>query len=534
MSESCQRTHARLARLLAAGRISRREFVAGSLAIGGAATLPQLLSTADALADTPKRGGTLRAGLSGASSTDTLDPTNPACCGTNLSSINYQIRNTLVETDAGYRPSPGLAESWEATDGPSKWTFRLRHGVEFHNGKTFGAQDAMFSLNAHRGDDNPSPASVLLKQVKELTAPDDHTLVFELDAPSADFPAILADYHLQIAPDGTADWNDGVGTGPFRLVRHEPGVRSSAVRNPNYWRDGMPYFDAVECLFINDVVARTNGLVTGELDVIDKPDLQTIDRLEQNPNVQVVRVGSTRHYTLPMHADTAPYDNPDLRLALKYALPRDEILSKVSRGYGSIGNDQPISPLQRYYVELPQRAFDLDRARHHFERSGVGATPIKLYTAEVAFPGAVETALLFQSAAAQAGIDIEVVRASNDGYWSDVWRKQPFCMSYWTGRPTEDWMFSSGYESTAPWNDANWKHERFDRLLHEARSELDDAKRRELYGEMQRIVHEEGAQLIPMFGDTLLAAAKSVRFATPLVGNFELDGFRAYERWWFA
>jgi peptide/nickel transport system substrate-binding protein len=107
-------------------------------------------------------------------------------------------------------------------------------------------------------------------------------------------------------------------------------------------------------------------------------------------------------------------------------------------------------------------------------------------------------------------------------------------MSYWTGRPTEDWMFTAGYESTAAWNEAHWKNERFDSLLREARSELDDAKRREMYGEMQQIVHEDGAQLIPMFADTVLAANKKVQYKEPLVGNFELDGFRAYERWWFA
>jgi peptide/nickel transport system substrate-binding protein len=214
-------------------------------------------------------------------------------------------------------------------------------------------------------------------------------------------------------------------------------------------------------------------------------------------------------------------------------LPRAEILEKVGRGYGSLGNDQPISPLQRYYTQLPQREFDLDKAKHHYQQAGSPALP-PLQTSEVAFPGAVDAALLLQNTAAQAGIKLEVVREPADGYWSNVWLKAPFCMSYWTGRPTEDWMFTAGYESTAAWNEAHWKNERFDSLLREARSELDDAKRREMYGEMQMIVHEQGAQLIPMFADTVLAANKKVQFKEPLVGNFELDGFRAYERWWFA
>lgn len=514
------------------GRLTRRDLMVGTAAAAAAGAMPTLLGTRTASAQ-PKSGGTLRAGLSGASTNDSLDPTSAACCGTNLSSVNYMIRNTLVETDAGYNPTPGLAESWEGSDGAAKWTFTLRKDVEFHNGKTFGAADAIFSLNAHRGENNPSPASVLLKEIKELTSPDANTLVFELNAPNADFPAVLADYHLQIAPAETKDWNDGIGTGPFKLVEHDPGVRASTSRNPNYWRNGMPYFDAVELTFINDVTARTNALIGGTLDLIDKPDLQTIHLLEKNPNIQVVRVGSTRHYTMPMHADVEPFGNNDLRLALKYVLPRQEILDKVARGYGSLGNDQPISHLQRFYLELPQREFDIDKAKFHYEKAGSPAIP-PLYTSDVAFPGAVDAALLFQNAAAKAGIKVEIVRAPDDGYWSNVWLKQPFCMSYWTGRPTEDWMFSSGYESTAPWNDAHWKNERFDQLLRAARSELDNDKRREMYGEMQRLVYDEGAQLIPIFGDTLFAANKKVAFEQPLVGNFELDGFRAYERWWFA
>lgn len=521
-----------IAQLLSNGIVTRRQLLAGSSALAGAAALPAFFSPRQAHAQAPQKGGTLRAGLSGASTNDSLDPTSPACCGTNLSSINYMIRNTLVETDDRYRPTPGLAESWEATGGAGQWTFKLRQGVEFHNGKSFEAADAIFSLDAHRKNE-ASPAAVLLKEITSISSPDAHTVVFELAAPNADFPAVLADYHLQIAPNDTKDWNDGIGTGPFKLVEHEPGVRASTERNANYWRDGMPYFDAVECTFINDVTARTNALIAGRLDIIDKPDLATIHLLERNPNVQVVRVGSTRHYNMPMMVEAPAFASNDARLALKYALPRAEILDKVARGYGSLGNDQPISPLQRYYADLPQREFDLDKAKFHYEKAGSPELP-PLRTSEAAFPGAVDAALLLQNAAAKAGIKLEVVREPEDGYWSNVWLKAPFCMSYWTGRPTEDWMFTAGYESTAAWNEARWKNERFDSLLRAARSELDDDKRREMYGEMQRIVHEEGAQLIPIFADTVLAASKKVQFNTPLVGNFEFDGFRAYERWWFG
>ena len=394
--------------LLARARLTRRYLLAGSAALVGASTLTPLLGLQEAHAQAPQRGGTLRAGLSGAATNDTLDPTSAACCGTNLSSVNYMIRNTLVETDDRYRPTRASRRAGKLTGGAGQWTFKLRSGVEFHNGKPFEAADAIFSLDVHRKNE-ASPAAVLLKEIKEIKSPDAHTLVFELAAPNADFPAVLADYHLQVAPADTKDWNDGIGTGPFKLVEHEPGVRASTVRNEKYWRQGMPYFDAVECTFINDVTARTNALIASKLDIIDKPDLATVHLLERNPKIQVVRVGSTRHYNMPMRVDVPPFENNDVRLALKYALPRAEILDKVAHGYGSLGNDQPISPLQRYFADLPQRPFDLDKAKFYYQKAGSPVLP-PLSTSDVAFPGAVDAALLLQNAAAQAGIKIDVVR----------------------------------------------------------------------------------------------------------------------------
>ncbi len=524
-----------IVKLLAEGKLTRRKFIERATAMGAAAAIPSMLASADAMAETPKRGGTLKLGASGADTGDSLDPRAESCCSSHLRSLHYQIRNQLVETDYRYSPAPGLAESWEASADASVWTFHLRKGVEFHNGKTFDSADAAYSINSHRGDDVSAPASELLKQVTELKAPDKNTLVFELEGPNADFPNILADYHLQIVQDGDKGWNQGNGTGPFVLKDFEPGVRASVERNPNYWRGDYPYFDAVDNFFTNDKVARMNGLRTGEFDLIDSPDLPTLKFLEEDPNFQVITTGSSLHYTLPMHCDTAPYDNNDVRLALKYAMPREEILQKVGQGYGSVGNDHPIAPLQRYAAtDIPQREYDPDKAKYHLNKAGAGSEVFELFTAELAFNGAVDLAILFKESAAKAGINVAVNKASSDGYWSNVWRVKPFCCSYWTGRPTEDWMFTVGYKGDAAWNDAHWKDDRFDELLLMGRKELNDDTRREIYTEMQRIVHDTGGQIIPMFGDWVMAASSKLKFQTPLAGVFEFDGHRAFERWWFA
>ena len=111
--------------------------------------------------------------------------------------------------------------------------------------------------------------------------------------------------------------------------------------------------------------------------------------------------------------------------------------------------------------------------------------------------------------------------------------KKSFTAVYWSGRPTPDWMFTLAYSEGSNWNDAYWKHERFNKLLIEARAELDQAKRRAMYFEMQTIVRDEGGVVVPMFNNYVMALSTKVAHEK-MGGNWSLDGFRAVERWWFA
>ena len=361
-------------------------------------------------------------------------------------------------------------------------------------------------------------------------------MVFLLDGGNADFPFIMSDYHLTIQPAGTkgAEFEKGIGTGGYMLVSHEPGVRALTKRNPNYWKEGRAHFDEVETISIADYSARTNALKTGQVDLINRCDVKTVHLLKEAPGVQIVRVTGTRHYTLPMRTDMAPFDNNDVRLALKYALDREQMLKLILRGYGSLGNDHPIAPANRYHAaDLPQRKYDPDKAKFHLKKAGLSGHTFKLHAADAAFGGAVDAAVLFKEHAAKAGINIEVVKEPNDGYWSNVWLKKAWVTCYWSGRATEDWMFSTAYAADAKWNDTFWKHDRFNQLVTAARAELDDAKRREMYGECQKIIRDEGGVIVPMFADYVEASSDKLRHGK-VAGNWELDGQRLPERWWFA
>ena len=521
-----------LEHLFTLGKITRREFMARVSALGlAAAVSPALLST-PAHAATPKKGGRFIIGSGGSSTTDSMDPATLEDIFPQT--LNTSIRNRLVEIDYKSNPTPELAESWESSPDAAKWTFKLRKGVEFHNGKTMDAQDVIESINHHRGKDSKSAAKGIVDPVKEIKADGKNTVVFTLESGNADFPFVASDYHLTIQPAGTKDLEKGMGTGAYQLVSHEPGVRALVKRNPNYFKKGRGHFDEVEMIAINDVNARTNALKTGQVHAINRCERKTVHLLEKMKGIKVIRSDGTKHYTVPMLTTIKPYDNNDARLALKYAVDREQLVKTVLRGYGTVGNDHPIGKNQRYYAsELPQRKFDPDKAKFHLKKAGLEGHTFKLHTSDAAFGGAVDAAVLYKESAAKAGIKIDVIKEPKDGYWKNVWIKKGWVFCFWSGRVTEDWMFSTAYAADAGWNDTFWKHEKFNKLLKAGRAELDSKKRREIYVEMQRIVRDEGATVVPMFAADLTGVSTKLRYEN-VGADWELDGMRAPERWWFA
>jgi len=513
------------------GKITRREFLSRVSAMGLAATAPALY-TSTAMAG-PKKGGRLRSAVAHGSTTDMLDPATYE--NGFMSTVGYALQNHLGEVDETGAMVPELAESWEVSNGAKTWVFNLRQGVEFHNGKTLDSDDVIASFQHHMGDDTKSPAKGLLEQVESMRKDGPNQVIFELTGGNADFAYIAADYHIAIkaAKDGKIEANDGIGTSGYVLKDFDPGVRCFMTRNPNYWKEGRAHFDEVEMLSVIDPAARTNALTTGEVDVMDRVDLKTAHLLAREAGVRVEETTGTKHYTFPMRTDTPPFDDNNVRMALKHALNREEIVEKVLFGHGVVGNDHPIAPSNPFHAAtLEQRTYDPDKAKFYADKAG-GSIKVQLSAADAAFPGAVDAAVLYRESAAVAGIDIEVVREPNDGYWSNVWMKKPWCACYWGGRPTEDWMFSTAYKGGGSWNDTFWTHELFDHLLIEARAETDQEIRRQMYFTMQQIVRDQGGVVVPMFANYVFAMADKVQHG-PLAGNWDMDGTKYIEKWWFA
>ena len=526
-----------LAKRARAKRIPRRQFLGHTATV--AASLPLALSMAGSAvhAAAPNKGGVFRQAITGGSTGDSLDPAK--VLDMYMANVSFgQLRNNLTEIAPDGTLVGELARSWESTADARTWTFELRRGVEFHNGKTLDAADVVASLNHHRGEDSESAAKSIVDPIADIRADGNHTVIIELSGGSADFPFLLSDFHLSVCPadgDGGIDWESGAGTGGYVLESFDPGVKVITARNPNYWKEDRAHFDAIHTLFVPDVVARTNALITGDLDAITRVDLKTAHLLARNAGVNVIETTGNQHLTLPMLTEVPPYDDNHLRLALKHAIDREQWLEVIARGYGKLANDHPIGPANTYYdAEIEQRVYDPDKARHHLKKAGYDRIALDLHVANTAFEGAVDGAQLLQSTAKAAGIDITVVREANDGYWSDVWQKKPWCASYWAGRATEDWMFSLVYASGGAWNETHWTNERFDRLLVEARAELDTERRRAMYGEMQRLVRDEGGAVIPIYASFVQAASAGVHVPARIANNLEFDGHKNVERWWFA
>src|SRR5690606_18184284 len=288
--------------------------------------------------------------------------------------------------------------------------------------------------------------------------------------------------------------------------------------------DDRGHVDAVELIVMNDATARMTALMSGQVHFINTVEPKTVELLSRSPNVEILQTSGKGFYSFLMHCNTAPFDNNDLRMALKLAIDREALLNQVLHGFGTIGNDYPVNEAYALApTDIEQRVYDPDQAAFHYKKSGHEG-PVILRTSEAAFPGAVDAAQLFQQNAAQAGITLDVVRSPSDGYWTEVWNVQPFCASYWGPRPTQDSRYSTSYVSDAEWNDTRFMRPDFDQLVYQARAELDDEKRRALYRQIAVIVRDEGRLILPVFNDFVNAASTQMRVVNQDIGNNMTNG----------
>lgn len=476
---------------------TRRDILAMLMAGGMQATVAGGAAgfAMSAHAQTPRRGGKLRVAGATAAATDTLDPAKQS--NQTDYSRGTMLYNGLTVLDGSLTPQPALAESFTTRDAKT-WVFTLRKGVTFHDGKALAPADVVYSILRHKDPATSSKAKVLADQIDSVKATGPNEVTMVLTAPNADLPVIVGTFHFHIVKDGTTDFNAGIGTGPYKLKEFKPGVRSVMVRNEAYWKPGRPYLDEVEFVGIGDESARVNALLSGGLDLVGSVNPRSVARVKGTPGYGIFTTQSGQYSDLIMRKDVGPGMNPDFAMAMKYMFDREQMKKTIALDYAVLANDQPIDPTNRFYFAgLPQRTMDLDKAKFHLAKSGVsGKVPV------VTSPAAmysVEIALLLQQTGQRIGLDLDVKRMPAEGYWSNHWLNSPVGFGNVNPRPSADTLLTQFFQSEASWNESRWKSPKFDQLLLASRAETDLAKRKQMYADMQTMIHHEAGIGIPLF-----------------------------------
>ena len=508
---------------------TRREAMRLALAAGiGAAASGAAGSTSSAFAAAPKRGGKIRVAGYASSTADTLDPAH-ASNSTDYSRL-FMFYNGLTVFDEKLHPLPDLAISVESADAKI-WTIKLRKGVTFHDGSPFTAADVVYSLARHKNPKTSSVVRPLAEQMREIKATGPLEVQVTLAAPNSELPTILAIYQFVIVKAGTTDFSRGNGTGPFLCKEFSPGVRSVGVRNPHYFHPGLPYLDEVTFFGITSNSARVNALLSGDIDIASGIDALSTRQVKAAKGFEIFETRGGNYTDLIMHLDAPRIGNPDFIMAMKYLQDREKIKSSVFLNYAVIGNDQPVDPTSPYYCsDIPQRTMDLDKAKFHLKKASLVGTTMPLVCSPAA-TGSVDMAVILQNTARSIGFNIDLRRVPANGFWSNYWLKAPFVYGNINPRPTANILLTLFFRSSAPWNESRWKNPTFDKLLTESRSQTDLVKRKQLYCEMQRLIHNEAGIGIPVFISGLDAHSARVK-GLRAVPTGDLMGFNFAQNVW--
>jgi peptide/nickel transport system substrate-binding protein len=477
------------------GRITRRNALKLAMVTGVSLTAAEQLLTEgkSVMAATPKKGGSIRVAMNLHGPDDTLDPQ------LFTSGLDYTrgrvVYNSLTQLDETLTPQPELAETFEANSDATEWTFKIHKGVEFHDGSKLTADDVIYTMNRHKGEDSMSVFKSMLAPVTEWKKMGSHEVKAVLSSPNSDLPAILALFQAKVIKNGTK--GGGIGTGPFTLESFQPGVRSVHKRNENYWRNPA-HLDAIEMTAITDPVARVNALIAGDIQMGATIDPVAFKQIETSSNSKLLSIPAAQQTGICVLRNTAPGQDINFVRGLQYIQDRERIVKRVLRGKGTLGNDQPISAAHGtdFCHELPQRPYDPDKAKFHFKKAGVSG--VDIHVAPVAV-GIEDMVLMAQANCAKIGFKLNIKKVPADGYWGAVWMKEAVNIVNWFMRPTANAQMAIQFAPHGPWNDTYWNNDRMGELLKLSLAELDPVKRHAMFCEMQTLIHEGSGMVIPAF-----------------------------------
>ena len=490
--------------------ISRRNFGAG---LAGATALG-ILGIPPVEAQTRKKGGTVRVAFVG--SPVKVDPHTAA--GAEEWAMLRSVYDSLVWSDAALNPKPELAVSWEASPDATVWTFKLRKGVKFHHGRELDADDVVFSFNRILNPATASPARSVFSMVDRVEKIDPLTVRFTLKSPFAEFPQLVGgSFQAKIAPRDVADLNKNpTGTGPFKLTEFVPGDHITLVRNDAYWRDGEPYLDQVRIVYLPEEAAHVAGLLSGDLDMTWWPSAEVLPIYQANKDITVSIAQSYGYQPIVMRVDTPPFDKPEVRRAFRLLCNRESLkTTAVGNLKVPVSNDHPIPPFSPMYIEQKPMVQDIETAKKLLADAGYKDGMDIEMMAWTGRAGLVQEALGFQDMAKRANVRIRVNTVPADIFLSKYWLKHNFFVTNWNGRTTLYEMLALAYQSNATWNESQWKPKAMDDLIEQVRREQNEAKRKIVFADIQKLFIEDSPTIIAYHRPSVMAYRNRVRDFVP-------------------
>jgi peptide/nickel transport system substrate-binding protein len=498
-----------------AGYIGRREFMRRGAVVGMSLPLLSFLATACGSGEksdtseggTPATsakvtpGGTIRAGLNApASDLDPIKVNNQGALA-----VLSQSGEFLIFSDRELKPIPRLAESWEPNEDGSKWTFKIRQGVKFQDGKPMTAEDVAATFNLHADPDNGSNAlsaftGVLSKGGAQAT--DESTVVFELDAPNGNFPYSTSsdNYNLIIQPKGAdpTKWSKTFpGTGPWKMEKYTPNVGVTYTKNPDYWdKERQPKPDRNELKFYEKEDAAILGMQGGEVDVLAQFSPVNGKALLTDPNITVIELRASQHRQLHMRTDKEPFSDKRVRQAVALLINRENIVKGLLEGKSDYGNDSPFAPVYPSTDKsVAQRQQDVEKAKALLSEAGKSS-----FSMEIRGWNGFEMpqyAQLVQNDLKDAGISVSLNFTDAGSYYGDaVYGKSPWLdstcgITEYGHRGVPNVFLNAPLKSDGTWNSAHFKNKQYDKLANDYIAALDLQSQRGFAKQIQELLLDE-------------------------------------------
>jgi peptide/nickel transport system substrate-binding protein len=513
------------------GRLSRRGFISRAALVGlSMPTIAGVLSACDS-AGSPAQGGT--SGRAGATiRAGCIAPTaapNPLLVN-DIGGIQLlnQVGEALVFFDNANRPRPWLATSWSPDADGTVWTFKIRQGVKFSDGRAMTVDDVVYTYKSQSDPKNSGNALSLFAGLLDpsgVVKVDDETVAFHLKTAYGAFPFAVSQYNYNaiVVPKGTdySKWAGSfIGTGPFMMKSFNQTMGASFRRNPNYW--GEPALPAaVEMRFYADEQPMVAALQARAIDCIGQFTVSNSPQLLTGA-FTLIKIKGSAHRALSLRTDKAPFTNKYVRQAIALTLDRPAIVSALFKGNAQVGNDSPFAPsFPMTDTSIPQRKQDLALAKELLAKAGASrGFAVPLYTQRLQeIP---QLAQIIKASAAKIGVDISLHVETIAGYYGDAtfgkshWLDGEMSLVDYGARPVPNVFLQAPLQSTdaksrrGSWNAAHFSNATYDSLSNQYMAAIDLSAQRRLASKIQSLLLDESPVIYPYFYNFLAASQKNV------------------------